>query len=292
MRRAFTLVELLVVVAIIALLLAILLPALGKARALARSVACLSNVRSLNVAVNFYASDNADFLPPNSIDASFEGGAHVPADYQQSGAPNAVRPQHPVLLGQYTGISDDQVAWGRITDRTPWRCVEHDVRSNDTNDVSYSFINRTSGNGAGNFFPNIANNASGVDRWATLPKAGQVDNPGIVMTFADMAVLNGKIPWSIEGSWPKRDNMGVVRLYGNPGNTGTTGFSPKNLPRKAFNHRMRHPPFANGSTPTGTNMGFVDGHAATITNTPSDVDGEFWLNDTYGVDFVFRPQDY
>lgn len=56
--RAFTLVELLVVVSVIAILIGLLLPALGNARTSARSVVCLSNIRQLQIASLMYAEDH------------------------------------------------------------------------------------------------------------------------------------------------------------------------------------------------------------------------------------------
>jgi prepilin-type N-terminal cleavage/methylation domain-containing protein/prepilin-type processing-associated H-X9-DG protein len=61
--RAFTLVELLVVVGIIAVLIGILLPTLGRARESARRAQCLSNLRQTSLAFRFYALNNRDQVP-------------------------------------------------------------------------------------------------------------------------------------------------------------------------------------------------------------------------------------
>ncbi|MCZ7637704.1 MAG: DUF1559 domain-containing protein [Verrucomicrobia bacterium] len=55
--RAFTLIEILVVVAIIALLIAILLPALAKAREQARTVMCRSNMKQILYGMQLYVSE-------------------------------------------------------------------------------------------------------------------------------------------------------------------------------------------------------------------------------------------
>jgi prepilin-type N-terminal cleavage/methylation domain-containing protein len=62
-RRAFTLVELLVVIGIIAVLIAVLLPALGKARSQALLTVCMSNEKQLVAALMMYCNDNRGCFP-------------------------------------------------------------------------------------------------------------------------------------------------------------------------------------------------------------------------------------
>ncbi|MFG0329467.1 MAG: type II secretion system protein [Phycisphaerales bacterium] len=61
--RAFTIVEVLVVIGIIALLIAIILPTLSRSRAASRTTECAGKMRQLAAAMTQYADDHRDWLP-------------------------------------------------------------------------------------------------------------------------------------------------------------------------------------------------------------------------------------
>jgi prepilin-type N-terminal cleavage/methylation domain-containing protein len=83
-RGAFTLVELLVVIAVIALLIAILMPALARARQAALRVQCASNLRQIGLGMRAYAVENRDALPtwPGHWNLGGWQGFGVPSNVQ------------------------------------------------------------------------------------------------------------------------------------------------------------------------------------------------------------------
>lgn len=83
-RRAFTLVELLVVISIIALLLSILMPALNKVREQAKTLVCATRMSQWGQYLFLYANDNQDNIP-YLIYTSTAGGYHGDRWYDKLG---------------------------------------------------------------------------------------------------------------------------------------------------------------------------------------------------------------
>ena len=86
-RRAFTLVELLVVISVVAILAALLLPALSRVLEAGRGTACLSNLRQIGAGIAAFAADNDGKIPYGPKAPPFTSPADL---YPSTGAPTSL----------------------------------------------------------------------------------------------------------------------------------------------------------------------------------------------------------
>lgn len=77
-KSAFTVTEILVVVAVTGLLASLLLPAFDRAAARARAAECMSNLRQLGSATILWSADNDNLIPPVQYDPNGDGNLRMP----------------------------------------------------------------------------------------------------------------------------------------------------------------------------------------------------------------------
>ncbi|AHF92330.1 N-terminal cleavage protein [Opitutaceae bacterium TAV5] len=94
--RAFTLVELLTVIAIIGILAAIIIPVVGKVRQTAQAAVCASNFRQIGIGMVLYAQDNKDNLPVHS-----DAGTLTIGQSPSYGTEGNSKKRLPLLLAPY-----------------------------------------------------------------------------------------------------------------------------------------------------------------------------------------------
>jgi prepilin-type processing-associated H-X9-DG protein/prepilin-type N-terminal cleavage/methylation domain-containing protein len=235
---AFTLVELLVVVAIIALLIAILLPALGRARERARTVGCLSNERQIGHALALYASNYNDYAPPREISAANNTGN--PAGWQMPPGYAAFEScdfSDQVLLGQYAGDtnnddSNPDFRSGAVSVRSCFYCP---------NDIQHlPFGNKYAFCSYGMFF-----NFTQVTPTNMFRHMWKVTSQPTPQT--EIVVVDSLRPLVSPGAWVE-----PYPFYGNE-----PGFIDGNFnindPQSSYNYTKRHS--------GGANVLFLDGHA-------------------------------
>jgi prepilin-type N-terminal cleavage/methylation domain-containing protein/prepilin-type processing-associated H-X9-DG protein len=132
-RRAFTLIELLTVIAIIGVLAAILIPTLGKVRQNAATTKCVANLRTWGNATNLYVADNKGRLPSNEYKIVNVNGANLASDAYLYLNRYVVPASHPCYTYGYNQV--------QLADYT---CTNRDDAGNNLKWAAYGFNDRAS----------------------------------------------------------------------------------------------------------------------------------------------------
>ncbi|MEP0845286.1 MAG: prepilin-type N-terminal cleavage/methylation domain-containing protein [Phycisphaerae bacterium] len=170
-RTAFTLVELMVVVAVIALLIALLLPTLQRARDEARRGVCLNNLRELGRYTGLYAHENHDRMPRSTHSAGFSFADGMPWAFEF----------YSLLSGQRFRQPDD--AWWQALNtyfHCPFDPRRSPVRWYETDVAAYSY-------GYNVYFELTAAEVGGPPgSQRTWRLASQAPNPARTLVFGEL----------------------------------------------------------------------------------------------------------
>lgn len=144
MKKAFTLIELLIVIAIIAILASLLLPTIAKAKAQGRKITCANNLRQFGQALHLYAADNDDYFPPEGSGTSMnsETGWYIALPRQMG-------------IATYNEMQWRTNPAAPLT-RTPLLCPSNTNRSNGNGLFHYCLNLHIDGTGAGDKLVRIA----------------------------------------------------------------------------------------------------------------------------------------
>jgi prepilin-type N-terminal cleavage/methylation domain-containing protein/prepilin-type processing-associated H-X9-DG protein len=186
--KAFTLIEMLIVIAVIVLLLAILVPSLNKARETGRRTVCLNNLKQLQLAWISYAQDNSEkivsglngtvgVLQSDGKILKYTGWVDYDSDFSTNH--NSKNPTETKELQKLDRIKriNSGALYPYVNNIKIYRC------SNSIRDETRTYSIVDSMNGIND--PNVINQNNGDFKSLWINKIVDIKNPSSRMVFLD-----------------------------------------------------------------------------------------------------------
>jgi len=276
-RKAFTLVELLVVIGIIAVLIGILLPAMSRARAQANSIWCQSSLRQMGTAIFMYAQSNKDRLPLAYWNGDGDPGKGGATDwawlilpYLKHGSSGTYNDQDPT--GMWTLYKDKDTISGAFN--APWYNSEK-VQTYSVHphlfrfapgplqpDLTYSGANARPGpddDGKKPFKLSQIRRSTDIVMIMDAVQIGDALGPNTWASHADLWLIQGDgTSWcqnwatlqQAQTQWPQGPDAGLNKDYPNTGamqyDSGPNGAHGINIRFRHLNNRQANALFVDG----------------------------------------------
>ena len=176
-RAAFTVIELMVVVAIVLLLAAVLLPTMSKALEIARIASCGANLRAQGISWGYYLADNDQTFPLYYLNMPWCYGGKQPALCEKPPGGKQITP-----MADYRPLNPYlQLPWKNVSKAEYFHCPsDHGILADNPQSSTY-------GDTCYDWFGNsyVANS------WIMQ----QVDNPVTFHVPYHQVMVNGKLTW-------------------------------------------------------------------------------------------------